>query len=335
MLEAEDMDENLFYKELTNTYFYSLFCPSSIVCIPHSQVIQGLAITRDIMEAHCFQPSPYFRGQYVGTRQKQKIISLDSHSITTMPGSQFGFKEKRTVHIIAEETYYLNTKRIRILSIDRLLQGEAAASVSQKQAISIPPTRNCKTDLEFLNMFPENHEPIHELQLAVQEFTASYVYIKGYNRTTVERIQHIYTNTCEIILQRNRLLRDSCHVSSEHEQFLELVENVVMGYLHKKIWHQTLKPLLSSQDTFVYHVCLSYTHVTTLAHYSIRYPLSEMSIASFEEAIDQFNQVEQVVTPLEKLAIVKSTLDLISVAVVDYIKAYGNENTGKTRDMSI
>jgi hypothetical protein len=48
-------------------------------------------------------------------------------------------------------------------------------------------------------MFPENHEAIHELKLAVQEFIGSYVYIKGYNRTTVERIQHIYINTCEVI----------------------------------------------------------------------------------------------------------------------------------------
>lgn len=50
-------------------------------------------------------------------------------------------------------------------------------------------------DLEFLNMFSENLEALYELQIAVQEFTDSYVYIKGYNRSTVERIQHIYMNT--------------------------------------------------------------------------------------------------------------------------------------------
>lgn len=56
------------------------------------------------------------------------------------------------------------------------------------------------SDLEFLNMFPENLEAIHELQLAVQEFIDTYVYIKGYNKTTVERIQHMYMKTYRVII---------------------------------------------------------------------------------------------------------------------------------------
>lgn len=91
-------------------------------------------------------------------------------------------------------------------------------------------------------MFSENLEALYELQIAVQEFTDSYVYIKGYNKSTVERIQHMYmktyrvslfgsgciccpANTCvQTILQRNKLLQESCRTPSEHDQFLELVE---------------------------------------------------------------------------------------------------------------
>jgi hypothetical protein len=47
-------------------------------------------------------------------------------------------------------------------------------------------------------MFPENLEALYELQIAVQEFTDSYVYIKGYNRCTVERIQHMYMKTYRV-----------------------------------------------------------------------------------------------------------------------------------------
>lgn len=54
------------------------------------------------------------------------------------------------------------------------------------------------SDLEFLNMFPENLEALYELQIAVQEFTDTYVYIKGYNKCTVERIQHMYMNTYRV-----------------------------------------------------------------------------------------------------------------------------------------
>jgi hypothetical protein len=47
-------------------------------------------------------------------------------------------------------------------------------------------------------MFPENTEAIHELQLAVHEFSSSYIYIKGYDRSTVEKIQHIYMKTYRV-----------------------------------------------------------------------------------------------------------------------------------------
>lgn len=72
---------------------------------------------------------------------------------------------------MAEESVYLKTKKIRLLSIDRLLEGEALVSVaesllritdlrsnifffhlakqfnnnSQKHAITIPPIRNSRT----------------------------------------------------------------------------------------------------------------------------------------------------------------------------------------------
>lgn len=76
----------------------------------------------------------------MATKQKQKIIELDYPIITTVLGkllyafitqkriafnSQMtGFREERTVHILSEESVYLKNKKIRLLSIDRLLEGE-------------------------------------------------------------------------------------------------------------------------------------------------------------------------------------------------------------------
>ncbi|CAO3627415.1 unnamed protein product [Mucor hiemalis] len=340
LLDEEDIDENFFYKHIT-THFHSLFCESPIICIPHSRSIEGLVLTKDIIETHCFQPSPYFCGQFMATKQKQKIIELDYPIISTV----LGFKEERTVHILSEESVYLKSKKIRLLSIDRLLEGEPPQYRSHKHAITIPPVRNSRTDLEFLNMFPENLEALYELQIAVQEFTDTYVYIKGYNKCTVERIQHMYMNTYRTILQRNKLLQDSCRTPSEHDQFLELVENVVMGFLHKKIWIQSLQSLLSSQDNYIDTICYTYSNVT-LNQYSLRYPISEMHVSCFQEAINNFKRLDSdnstvvdpyktisskhqqlAFTPLEKLAVVKTTLDLISSAVHDYIKNFGNGNS--------
>lgn len=47
-------------------------------------------------------------------------------SLTTL--INIGFKEERTVHILSEESVYLKSKKIRLLSIDRLLEGEPPVS---------------------------------------------------------------------------------------------------------------------------------------------------------------------------------------------------------------
>lgn len=80
----------------------------------------------------------------MATKQKQKIIALDFPIITTILGEALdrwqyeikqkdtkcalGFKEERTVHIMAEESVYLKNKKIKLLSIDRLLEGEPPVS---------------------------------------------------------------------------------------------------------------------------------------------------------------------------------------------------------------
>lgn len=40
-----------------------------------------------------------------------------------------GYKEERTVHIMDEETFYLKNKKIKLLLIDRLLEGEPPVSM--------------------------------------------------------------------------------------------------------------------------------------------------------------------------------------------------------------
>jgi hypothetical protein len=119
-----------------------------------------------------------------------------------------------------------------------------------------------------------------------------------------------------------------------------------MSFLHKKIWIQSLQSLLSSQDNYIDTICYSYSNVT-LSQYSLRYPISEMNISCFQQAINNFKRLDSdhstildpykvsstkhqqlAFTPLEKLAVVKSTLDLISSAVYDYIQDFGNGISG-------
>jgi hypothetical protein len=59
-----------------------------------------------------------------------------------------------------------------------------------------------------------------------------------------------------------------------------------------------------------------------------------MTVSHFDQVISHFKKINgetalDAFTPLEKLAVLKSTLDLISSTVSDYIKQSGNDYSGK------
>ncbi|KAI8083078.1 uncharacterized protein BX664DRAFT_268143 [Halteromyces radiatus] len=345
-LAPEELEDNSFYIYL-RSHFNTIFTRSIVVCIPHSRSLEGLVLTKDFIETHCYNSSPYYRGQYQAANGK--VISIEQPLISSVSG----FKEQRTVHIMSEEWVYIGNKKIRVYMIQRPLEGEASQLQKSRNTINIPICRNSKSDFDFLNMFAENVEPLLELQSAVQEFVDTYVYIRGFNNYTVEKIQHIYTKAYKTILQRNKLLRDACRIQAEHDHFLELVENVIMGFLHEKIWIQSLRSVLQSQDAYLYSICECYSKDNiTLQRYTVSYPISEMPLSCFDQAIACLRQTDAdndvslssncnvdnntivttslAFTPLEKIVCVKSTLDLITKAVDDYANELknGSSNSG-------
>ncbi|KAI8338739.1 hypothetical protein BC941DRAFT_350996 [Chlamydoabsidia padenii] len=343
-LGPEEVDENSCYLYI-RSHFNTIFIRSTVVCIPHSRSLEGLVLTKDFVETHCYNRSPYYQGQYQAANGK--VISIEHRLISTVSG----FKEQRTVHVMCEEWVYIGNNKVLVLIIQRPLEGEASVSRLSRNTINIPPCRNSKSDFDFLNMFAENVEPLMELQLAVQEFVDTYVYIRGFNNYTVEKIQHIYTKAYKTILQRNKLIRDTCRIQAEHDHFLELVENVVMGFLHEKIWIHSLRSILQSQDAYINSICENYSKDDiTLQRYAVSYPISEMPLSCFDQAIACLRQTDAdsdtplsnhrhdnnsmnsntlvsnslAFTPLEKIACVKSTLDLISGAVDKYTREIRN-----------
>ncbi|KAI9275677.1 hypothetical protein BDA99DRAFT_431388 [Phascolomyces articulosus] len=317
-LEPEELEENRFYRYI-RSHFNLIFSRSSVVCIPHSRSLEGLILTKDFIETHSYNPSPYYCEQYQAANGK--VIAIELPIVSTVSG----FKEPRTLHVMAEEWVYIGRKKIRVLMIERPLEGEAPLQQQPQNPnmISIPTTRSSKTDLDFLNMFPENAEAMQELQLTVQKFVETYVYIRGFNAYTVEKIQHMYIKAYTTILQRNKLLRDACRLQTEHDHFLELVENVVMGFLHEKIWVQSLRSILHSQDNYLDSICRAYARETiTLNRYAVSHPMADMSLECFEAAITCLRPSDQLAfTPLEKLACIRTALDLITDAVTNYIQS--------------
>ncbi|KAI7865412.1 hypothetical protein BDF14DRAFT_1824849 [Spinellus fusiger] len=333
-LEPEELEDNRFYQYI-RSHFNQIFSRSSVVCIPHSRSLEGLVLTKDFIETHSYNASPYYRGQYQAANGK--VISIEHLMISTVNG----FREQRTVYVKAEEWVYISNKKIRVFMIERPLEGEPPRHYHNVNTISIPVKRNSRTDLDFLTMFPENTEALNELQLTVEEFVNTYVYIRGFNSYTVEKIQHIYVKAYKTILQRNKLLRDACRIQSEHDHFLEQVENVVMGFLHEKIWIHSLRSILQSQDNYLQSISRAYAKESIpISRYGVSHPISEMPLSCFTKAIQCLRCVDMDIgslplsfdderisnehpafTPLEKLVCVKLTLDLISEAVDKYMKS--------------
>jgi hypothetical protein len=129
--------------------------------------------------------------------------------------------------------------------------------------------------------------------------------------------------------------------------------SVVMGFLHEKIWIQSLRSILQSQDAYINSICECYSRDgITLQRYAVSYPISEMPLSCFDQAIACLRRTDAdsdtplsnhrhdnpaatntlasnalAFTPLEKIACVKSTLDLIAAAVDGYAKEVRNGST--------
>ena len=121
-----------------------------------------------------------------------------------------------------------------------------------------------------------------------------------------------------------------------------------MGFLHEKIWVQSLRSILHSQDNYLESICNTYAKESiTLNRYSVSHPMADMQLECFEAAITCLRRVDTdsappisvsideekpsgsfpaasdqlAFTPLEKLACIRTTLDLITEAVTKYIQS--------------
>lgn len=171
-LVAEELGDNRFYVYLRSR-FNAIFTSHSVVCIPHSSYLEDRYLTKafigksnkeymfiyhptttnfycyfcfGIIETHCFNASPYYRGQYQAANGK--VISIEIPEIpilSTVSGKlkkkigkrtlnmthqlfDTGFKEQRTIRIMSEEWVYDDKKKIRVFMIQGLLEGEAMVS---------------------------------------------------------------------------------------------------------------------------------------------------------------------------------------------------------------
>ncbi|CAG8575910.1 10319_t:CDS:2, partial [Acaulospora colombiana] len=279
--EEEDLNENIFYRTLKKDY-PKIFDGVTVVCVPHSRSIVGMKINRNFIETHSLKPSPYFQGQFQSVNKK--VIAIEKNWVKLISG----FKEDRNIRILSEELVYNESyKSIQVLILERPLEGEGKSTDSNYPILSIPTERNYEMDLRFLKDILDNDNPIKDLENMVEEFNETYVYVKGYSGFAVERITQIFQRAVRSILQSNGTIRAICRTQHEYDQLQELIENILMGQLHNKIFVQSLLPICNSRDSYLDSIMNVYSRAqVTLREYGVCERLQDMPTEMLEAASD-------------------------------------------------
>ncbi|KAL1917264.1 uncharacterized protein VTP21DRAFT_4920 [Calcarisporiella thermophila] len=334
--EPEEIYTNPFYIALQKT---PVLQRVAVLLVPHSQSLVELNITKDLLQTHSLVPSPYYKGQFLS--MNGKTVLAEKKYVQGIEG----FKRSRKVRIVTEVLVYSNNYRpVRVLIIDRPLEGNSKPL--PQELLTVPHDRNSENDFEFLKGFSENARALKTFQSAISAFNENYIYVRGYTSFAVDRIMQIFERLVEDILRDNSRLNKVCRVASEHEHFLELVENVVMAQVHNKIFAQSLVPMFVNHDSYIDSIIRIYNRkATTLRGFNVDEELHGIPLAYFSAAISQlrrFNDasvesserdfwptlslelesedvLDPVVTPREKLMCVKKCLDEISRAVERYM----------------
>ncbi|KAJ2963285.1 hypothetical protein NQZ79_g1636 [Umbelopsis isabellina] len=118
VVDTDELEANPFFITFQSLPYFHIFLRSALVCIPQAQSITGLSINKGTIETHAFLPSPFYKGQFQSLNGK--VVSIEKGYVTEVAG----FKQLRTIRILNEETHYTQGRKIRVLTIDRPLEGE-------------------------------------------------------------------------------------------------------------------------------------------------------------------------------------------------------------------
>ncbi|KAF9934075.1 hypothetical protein BGZ65_003900, partial [Modicella reniformis] len=245
---------------------YNCFQPGNVICVPRERSLNGLIFHKSFVETHILMPSPYYRGKFL--TMDHKIVEIDKDYIRELSG----FAHPRSVQILAEEMVYHGTskKPTRVLVIERSLEGDGFVAIKPFDGPMIPSLRQFSRDITFLESFPELSRALRDFNNLCQEFENTYVYIRGFAASTLEKLRLIYEKTYRECVgdsvKLQKLLNRGIQV--EQDMFAELMENIVLGKLYQKLFTHSLVPCYSERDVEIdtiiskyhYHLFATGTH---------------------------------------------------------------------------
>ncbi|KAG0264570.1 hypothetical protein BG011_006556 [Mortierella polycephala] len=228
---------------------YNCFQPGNVICVPRERSLGGLVFHKTFVDTHILTPSPYYRGQYL--TPDHKVVEIDKEYVREISG----FAHPRSVQILSEETVYNGSsqKSTRVLILERPLEGDGVVRTRPTDSPVMPTTRILASDMAFLESFPELGRALRDFNSLCQEFENTYVYIRGFAAYTLDKLRLIYEKAYRDCVGDSVKLQKMLMqgVQAEQDCFAELMENIVLGKLYKKLFIHSLVPCYTQRDAEV------------------------------------------------------------------------------------
>eukprot|EP00730_Choanoeca_flexa_P005154 TRINITY_DN11889_c0_g1_i5.p1 TRINITY_DN11889_c0_g1~~TRINITY_DN11889_c0_g1_i5.p1 ORF type:complete len:1155 (+),score=258.36 TRINITY_DN11889_c0_g1_i5:48-3512(+) len=304
----EDLMENPFYKHLQSKYkklFEQIAKERFTVFVPRTGSCEQQKLSKDDYESHVFHGNRQEVDSGIGEAQDgYKLLSINGRTVL-INGQRLqcdqGYVNSRQVEVLFEETFYNDyDEAYTVACVDQPLSGPVSLSVSLKAPTSyrecfellFSDTCNKKTEgrvQEHIRLYLENLQ-------AAQSPTP---------RLFVDLAQALFTKCMQV------LLRDTAHrkIARTNQIYMDYLQLSLETYITRVI-HSSVFPALAgayaSEDAHINK------NVQNLAEVKLKQlGGNPSSIGSLASAIANVNNLAVCPSPLEKLACLRETMDLL------------------------
>lgn len=208
-MAAEDLVGSPFYQALKRahpTLHERAAAEDWTVVVPAQWPQSGAGLTRDVLESHLLQPSPYFLGSFVTVNGRSVEMSDDERRLLPRDGWPAGAVAARVVS--RDSVYSSAFKAVTVLRIDRALTGGAAASGSRPAAPMLAshtagghdPGRGAGA---IAQLRAENEVALSWLDEALAEFNERYVSVGGFEEYTASKLSGLLEGALIRLIEGN------------------------------------------------------------------------------------------------------------------------------------
>lgn len=263
--EDDDLEVNPMYKAFLTRYteqYNTLKTKGGFICIPKSNLLQGIQINKALIEGHTFISSPLFVGQFTSL-SKTKAREEEGGKIIAV-SNKFGDIK---VHVLSQEELYSDDKIIRVFVVDGFLTNviadesytnmgtqELRRLKHQQYLQSILPSQATFDECsKFLSdATPASRRTTSKVNEKVNIFCNSHHFIRGFEEYTVGKVRELVSTAENDFFCAVPGFRRMCKMPRRELQLQLIIECFVMGSIHNVIW-DGLTRCFKEEDSLLFH----------------------------------------------------------------------------------